>query len=114
MGIVWRGRDTLLDRAVAVKVLRGEHTGDATFLARFRAEAEHTARLAHRNIAALHDYGEQPAPDGTGGTPPRLGMELVEGEALAAPLAPPRPVGGAPAAGPPPPGRGAPPPRPRA
>src|SRR4051794_41924165 len=103
MGIVWRGRDTLLDRAVAVKVLRSEHTGDATFLARFRAEAQHTARLAHRNIAALHDYGEQPAPDGTGGTPPRLVMELGEGGSLAPPLAPPRPPEGPRAPGPPPP-----------
>ncbi|WP_324275209.1 hypothetical protein [Blastococcus brunescens] len=61
MGQVWRGRDTLLDRPVAVKVLRSEYTGNPTFLARFQAEARHTAVLAHRNIAALHDYGEVPA-----------------------------------------------------
>ena len=61
MGQVWRGRDTVLGRPVAVKVLRSEYTGDPVFLARFRAEAQHTARLAHRNIAALHDYGESAA-----------------------------------------------------
>jgi len=83
MGQVWRARDTLLDRPVAVKVLRNEFTGDPTFLARFRAEARHTAVLAHRNIAALYDYGEETAQDGTGETLAYLVMELVEGESLA-------------------------------
>ncbi|SOD95716.1 protein kinase domain-containing protein [Blastococcus haudaquaticus] len=82
MGQVWRGRDTLLDRPVAVKVLRNEFTGDPTFLARFRAEARHTAVLAHRNIAALYDYGEETAQDGTGETLAYLVMELVDGESL--------------------------------
>jgi hypothetical protein len=81
MGQVWRARDTLLDRSVAVKVLRSEFTGDPTFLARFRAEARHTAVLAHRNIAALHDYGEVTT-DGAGEHLAYLVMELVEGEAL--------------------------------
>jgi serine/threonine protein kinase len=82
MGQVWRARDVLLDRPVAVKVLRSEFIGDPTFVARFRAEARHTAVLAHRNIAALHDYGEAVA--GTSG-PEHLAylvMELVEGESL--------------------------------
>ncbi|HEY0127419.1 MAG TPA: protein kinase, partial [Blastococcus sp.] len=83
MGQVWRARDTLLDRPVAVKVLRSEFTGDPTFLARFRAEARHTAVLAHRNIAALHDYGEVTADEGSGAHLAYLVMELVEGEALA-------------------------------
>ncbi|TQN40667.1 serine/threonine-protein kinase [Blastococcus colisei] len=82
MGQVWRARDTLLDRPVAVKVLRSEYTGTPTFLARFRAEARHTAGLAHRNIAALHDYGEIPAGDGAPEHLAYLVMELVEGEAL--------------------------------
>ena len=82
MGQVWRAQDTLLDRPVAVKVLRSEFTGDPTFLARFRAEARHTAVLAHRNIAALHDYGEVTAQDGTGEVLAYLVMELVEGESL--------------------------------
>jgi eukaryotic-like serine/threonine-protein kinase len=82
MGQVWRACDTLLDRPVAVKVLRSEFTGDPTFVARFRAEARHTAVLAHRNIAALHDYGEVSADDGAGEHLAYLVMELVEGEAL--------------------------------
>ncbi|SDY56922.1 serine/threonine protein kinase [Geodermatophilus africanus] len=82
MGQVWRASDALLDRFVAVKVLRSEYTGDPTFLARFRAEAQHTARLVHPNIAALHDYGEVVAADGE--CLAYLVMELVEGEPLSA------------------------------
>jgi eukaryotic-like serine/threonine-protein kinase len=58
MGRVWRTRDTLLERPVAVKVPRSEFTGDATFRARFRAEAQHTAALHDPNIASVFDYGE--------------------------------------------------------
>jgi serine/threonine-protein kinase len=93
MGQVWRAHDTRLDRPVAVKVLRSEYTGDPTFVARFRAEARHTAVLAHRNIAALHDYGEA----GAGAAGPEhlayLVMELVEGEALSDLLARERRLG---------------------
>ncbi|RBY86421.1 Stk1 family PASTA domain-containing Ser/Thr kinase [Blastococcus sp. TF02A-30] len=82
MGQVWRGRDTLLDRPVAVKVLRDQFAGDPEFLARFRAEAQHAALLTHPHIAAVFDYGEvRPH----AGAPPvaYLVMELVEGESLA-------------------------------
>jgi serine/threonine-protein kinase len=81
MGRVWRARDTLLERPVAVKVLRSEFTGDATFRARFRAEAQHTAALHHPNIASVFDYGEL-VEDGE--QLAYLVMELVEGEALSA------------------------------
>jgi hypothetical protein len=87
MGQVWRARDTLLARPVAVKVLRSEFTGDPTFLARFRAEAQHTAVLAHRNIATLFDYGEAPAGEGSTEHLAYLVMELVEGESLSGLLA---------------------------
>ena len=85
MGQVWRARDRLLQRWVALKVLRSEFTGDATFLARFRTEAQHTAVLTHRNIATLHDYGETDTADG-GERLAYLVMELVEGEPLSAVL----------------------------
>ncbi|PZA19344.1 serine/threonine protein kinase, partial [Modestobacter versicolor] len=81
MGQVWRGRDTLLGRPVAIKVLRSEYSEDPTFLARFRAEATHAAALSHPNIAAVYDYGEVPADDG-GEHLAYLVMELVEGEPL--------------------------------
>jgi serine/threonine-protein kinase len=86
MGQVWRARDLRLGRTVAVKVLRSEFSGNATFLARFRAEAQHAAVLAHENIAAVHDYGEVPAADGSGRLA-YLVMELVDGEPLSALLA---------------------------
>jgi len=87
MGQVWRGRDVLLGRPVAVKVLRSEYTGDPTFLARFRAEAQHAGLLAHRNIAAVFDYGEVPAAAGASEHLAYLVMEFVEGESLSAVLA---------------------------
>jgi serine/threonine-protein kinase len=86
MGQVWRGTDVLLGRPVAVKVLRSEYTGDPTFRARFRAEAQHAAGLSHPNIAAVFDYGETEATDGSGETLAYLVMELVEGEPLSAVL----------------------------
>jgi hypothetical protein len=84
MGQVWRGLDIALHRPVAIKVLRSEYTGDPTFVARFRAEAQHAASLSHPNIAAVFDYGEEIAHDGTGETLAYLVMELVEGEPLSA------------------------------
>jgi serine/threonine-protein kinase len=87
MGQVWRGLDTALHRSVAVKVLRSEYTGDPSFLARFRAEARHAASLSHPNVAAVFDYGEETAQDGTGETLAYLVMELVEGEPLSALIA---------------------------
>ena len=82
MGQVWRGVDVLLGRPVAVKVLRSEFTGDPTFVARFRAEAQNAAALSHPRIAAVYDYGETTAEDGSGETLAYLVMELVEGEPL--------------------------------
>ena len=75
MGEVWRARDGVLGREVAVKLLRREYADDETFLERFRAEARHAASLSHPGIAGVYDYGED------GGTA-FLVMELVEGEAL--------------------------------
>ncbi|PWW22119.1 serine/threonine-protein kinase [Geodermatophilus normandii] len=85
MGQVWRGRDALLDRPVAVKLLRSEYTEDETVRSRFRTEARLAGRLLHRNIAALHDYGEAVTDDGE--VVAHLVMELVDGEPLSALLA---------------------------
>ena len=84
MGQVWRARDLLLNRPVAVKVLRSEFTGDPSFVTRFRAEAQHAALLQHPNIAAVYDYGEV---EEHGERLAYLVMELVEGESLATLLA---------------------------
>ena len=82
MGQVWQGRDNVLARDVAVKVLRSEFTGDPTFLARFRSEAQLAAGLVHPNIATLFDYGEVPAADPAAEHLAYLVMELVRGESL--------------------------------
>lgn len=77
MGEVWRAADTVLQRPVAVKLLRAEYSGDPDTLARFRAEARHAAAVSHPGIAHVYDYGEG-GPDGS----PFLVMELVEGPSL--------------------------------
>ena len=80
MGEVWRATDTLLGRAVAVKVLKDEYAADPHFLERFRNEARHTASLSHPGIANVFDYGEV-------GDKAYLVMELVDGEPLSTVLA---------------------------
>lgn len=75
MGEVWTAHDDSLNREVAIKVLREEFAGDASFLARFRTEARNAGSLSHPGIAALYDYGEQ---DGSA----FLAMELIEGDPL--------------------------------
>src|SRR6266699_4532200 len=79
VGEVWRGRDEVLGRAVAVKLLRAEYASHPETLARFRAEARHAAAVAHPGVAQVYDYGE----DGR----PYLVMALVEGPSLAGVLA---------------------------
>ncbi len=54
MGTVFRARDELLDRDVAIKQLRAELVAEDTVMERFRAEAMVLARLAHPGIAALY------------------------------------------------------------
>jgi eukaryotic-like serine/threonine-protein kinase len=57
MAIVYRARDTMLERSVAVKVLRESYSRDQAFLARFRQEAKAAANLSHPNIVTVHDFG---------------------------------------------------------
>lgn len=82
MGTVYRAYDTVLDRAVAVKLLT--HSGLGTEgRARLLREARAAARLNHPNIVGVYDAGET-APDLSGGasSQPFIVMELVEGESL--------------------------------
>jgi hypothetical protein len=78
MGEVWRAADTVLGRAVAVKLLRPEYAGDGELLARFRAEARYAALVCHPGVVPVYDYG-QGGPVGA----PFLVMELVDGPSLA-------------------------------
>ena len=78
MGIVYRARDTKLDRDVALKVLPEAFTSDPDRLARFEREAKVLASLNHPNIGSI--YGLEEA---EGGKFRALVLELVEGPTLA-------------------------------
>lgn len=75
MGVVYRARDTRLQRDVAIKVLSASVTSDPERMARFTREAQVLASLNHPHIA--HVYGLE----GSGGTQ-AIVMELVDGEDL--------------------------------
>ncbi|MBI5513136.1 MAG: protein kinase [Deltaproteobacteria bacterium] len=76
MGEVWRGRHTLLGHEVACKLMKPESAGDHGLVGRFLREAQIAARLRHRNIARVEDFGV--ATDGR----PFLVMELLRGRSL--------------------------------
>jgi serine/threonine protein kinase len=57
MADVYRAHDKLLDRSVAVKVLRSQFTNDDEFVTRFRREAQAAAKLSHPNIVNMYDVG---------------------------------------------------------
>src|SRR5262245_50169161 len=57
MGVVYRARDTRLEREVAVKVLPDAFANDPHRRARFEREAKAVAALSHPNILAIHDFG---------------------------------------------------------
>ncbi len=59
MALVFKGRDTLLDRTVAVKVLRSQYTADEDVVRRFRREAQAAASLSHANIVNIYDVGQE-------------------------------------------------------
>ncbi len=75
MAIVYKARDVILNRNVAVKVLRDEFTTDAEFIKRFETEAQSAARLTHANIVSIYDVGVD---DGIY----YIVMELVQGKTL--------------------------------
>ncbi len=79
MGEVWRARDTVLGREVAVKLLKREYADDPRFRERFANEAKHAASLHHPNIATVFDFGQNETADGSR---PYLVMELVDGRPL--------------------------------
>lgn len=57
MAVVFRARDLMLERAVAIKVLRKNFSQDPAFRERFRQEAKAAANLSHPNIVTVHDFG---------------------------------------------------------
>ena len=92
MGQVYRGRDTRLQRDVAIKVLPSAVASDPERLARFEREAQLLASLNHPHIAAV--YGLEDGPLEAGHSVRAIVMELVDGETLADRIARgPLPVG---------------------
>ena len=75
MANVYLGYDTILDRNVAIKVLRGDLSNDEKFVRRFQREALSASSLAHPNIVEMYDVGED---DGTY----YIVMEFVDGKTL--------------------------------
>ncbi|MGN9779018.1 serine/threonine-protein kinase [Micromonospora sp. H33] len=80
MSVIWRARDEMLDRLVAVKVLVPSLAADARFRDMVREEARAAAQLVHPHVTSVHDYGETVAPDGS--ITSFVVMELLTGEAL--------------------------------
>ncbi len=75
MADVYKARDNRLNRYVAIKVLKQEYSADTKFVTKFRAEAQSVAGLAHPNIVAVYDVGEENGLH-------YIVMELIEGITL--------------------------------
>lgn len=75
MADVYRAHDKLLDRSVAVKVLRSQFANDEEFVTRFRREAQAAARLSHHNIVNMYDVGKDEEVH-------YIVMEYISGETL--------------------------------
>ena len=75
MANVYLAKDTILDRNVAVKVLRGDLSNDDKFIRRFQREALSVSNLSHPNIVEVYDVGEE---DGEH----YIVMEYIEGKTL--------------------------------
>jgi eukaryotic-like serine/threonine-protein kinase len=75
MAEVYEGRDRLLARQVAIKVLQSQYVRDQSFLLRFKREAQAAASLSHPNVVAVYDTGSE---DGTH----FIVMEFVDGRTL--------------------------------
>ncbi|NLM39138.1 MAG: serine/threonine protein kinase, partial [Firmicutes bacterium] len=77
MALVYRARDTLLNRVVAIKVLRDQFASDAEFIERFRREAQAAASLSHPNVVNIYDVGQTEQSH-------YIVMEYVQGQNLSA------------------------------
>ncbi len=75
MAVVYKGRDRLLNRYVAIKILKPEFARDAKFIESFRRESQAAASLSHPNIVNIYDVGRE-------GNIHYIVMELIEGSIL--------------------------------
>lgn len=75
MAVVYKSRDKLLNRYVAVKILKPEFSKDYKFIESFRRESQAAASMSHPNIVNIYDVGRE-------GNINYIVMELVEGQPL--------------------------------
>jgi serine/threonine protein kinase/beta-lactam-binding protein with PASTA domain len=77
MAVVYKSRDRLLNRYVAVKILKPEFTKDYKFIESFRRESQAAASMSHPHIVNIYDVGRE-------GNINYIVMELIEGKTLSA------------------------------
>ncbi|MEG0872730.1 MAG: Stk1 family PASTA domain-containing Ser/Thr kinase [Clostridia bacterium] len=75
MAVVYKAKCNLLNRYVAIKVLKSEYASDDIFVKKFRAEAQSAASLTHPNIVSVYDVGQE-------GEINYIVMELLESKTL--------------------------------
>lgn len=75
MAVVYKARDKLLNRFIAVKILKPDFTKDVKFIESFRRESQAAASLSHPNIVNIFDVGRE-------GNINYIVMELIEGQTL--------------------------------
>lgn len=75
MAVVYKAKDKLLNRFIAVKILRPEFTKDAAFVENFKRESQAAAGLSHPNVVGVYDVGRE-------GNINYIVMELIEGKTL--------------------------------
>src|SRR5271169_2207799 len=75
MSLVYRAKDSVLGRRVALKILTAEGSADADAKARFLLEARMASSVSHENIISVYDFGEEQGR-------PFIVMEFLEGESL--------------------------------
>ncbi|MDY5738622.1 MAG: protein kinase, partial [Anaerovoracaceae bacterium] len=75
MAVVYKAKDRLLNRYVAIKILRPELTSDEQFITSFRKESQAAAGLQHPNIVGVYDVGRE-------GSIHYIVMELIDGRPL--------------------------------
>ncbi|MBQ1484563.1 MAG: Stk1 family PASTA domain-containing Ser/Thr kinase, partial [Eubacterium sp.] len=75
MAVVYKAKDRLLNRYVAIKILRPEFTKDEQFVSNFKRESQAAAGLQHPNIVSVYDVGKA-------GSINYIVMELIDGRPL--------------------------------
>ena len=76
MGVVYKGRQDVMDRIVAIKMLQAHHLNDSMSVKRFQQESKATCRLNHPHIITVYDFGISPTGQ------PYIVMDYLEGKPL--------------------------------